>query len=855
MSLSSCTNETLRKYFVRFRDVIIRTMRRQLKLSVVRVAEGSEAPSKRLTLLKLVQNGILAVLMVASAIFTLKTFSFHRRFDGGPDSLRRALSRRSIERDAGQQVSASVVHGERFTAHDHSGDRALELDSSMQVDYDELEREDRERMAAIAAAAAEEAQQQHIDPNSFSADVRSDVAQAAWETLDEQQPLAGASRKSGKSPKPSASNTKRSTPTPLASSSTLPASYKGDFGMDEAGAKIAELKSRPFHANKARPEVVGAYKANDNDIRLQEDDEKSPLEGIAIDLPTGRVLPDDPQIVAAREASEAAAEVAVVVITGPRSATMNKDKRHQQYFRSNFDCDAKSKPYRILDCSKVDIQACAALCAAACDDDPACEGFHASGFLLDHVDAPSCGVPSRTTLLDGSQLAYEKGLFLKHPLPVVPVPQRVVITDKRTGEPVEWWKSHQMDVVGRDLGHHNKPPVPGPNPEARAQGSGIFDACGDNPDCKAFNYPDGWLKSGVDVRDLTVMKRTDIILYTKERPPPMDYVTSTVVSLMQEMGGEKCDADGAFGGKVHVYVVDASKREWHGVEGGEAAVKANPRIALRGPQAEDYWFRAFAWLRRRYGHRPCVTFLPANGYTRLKEVAFPAHGRGMPAFQSDNQGKKMQRGQVTQTLDFVSGIRHAAAHSPGAHVFVSEDDNHFCTGIFTHLASSVKAVARFDPQWGALKVGNGGSAILFQADLVPNLLTYLTTRRGSDNVDVSMWRYLHSGQHSDYLSRTTLSAHRGLQSSFKLGFIPVWQRVKCGGELDFYWGHYRDCDAGWVGKALQAAGDAADEDIARFMSQWRCSVWSPGSDGIMPHLASKSPSPQPLAARGGGAVK
>ena len=141
----------------------------------------------------------------------------------------------------------------------------------------------------------------------------------------------------------------------------------------------------------------------------------------------------------------------------------------------------------------------------------------------------------------------------------------------------------------------------------------------------------------------------------------------------------------------------------------------------------------------------------------------------------------------------------------------------------------------FDPHWGGLKVGNGGSGMLFHADLVPQLLTYLLTRRGSDNVDVSMWRFLHSGQYSDYLAKATWSAHRGLTSSLRMGG-QSWKRVECGNALDFYWGHYKECAADRIAEAAVGVGGGGgpvnvtgDPGVRDVLDAWRCSVWSVGT--------------------------
>jgi hypothetical protein len=63
-----------------------------------------------------------------------------------------------------------------------------------------------------------------------------------------------------------------------------------------------------------------------------------------------------------------------------------------------------------------------------------------------------------------------------------------------------------------------------------------------------------------------------------------------------------------------------------------------------------------------------------------------------------------------------------------------------------------------DPWFGAIKVGNGGSGMLFHPSLSWPLVTYLRTHRGSLNVDVSMWRFLMLQEKGDYISKETYSA-------------------------------------------------------------------------------------------------
>jgi hypothetical protein len=500
------------------------------------------------------------------------------------------------------------------------------------------------------------------------------------------------------------------------------------------------------------------------------------------------------------------------------------------------------------DCTQqgADLAGAAAECleglALQCDKEPRCAAFSPNGKFWEVVDGPSCGVPGVADGIDASPLA---GLYLKAPLSSVPMPRKLCYSDGRLqslgalsdcSPANSWYMVRSTDVVDHDIYQ-----VSAAGSAARASravaaaGSTLqaaFDACANTTACAGFNLPGGWLKSSVHPADTTFVRDGGTQLYSKIEIPPQDYVTMTVVSLLEEMGarGDVCgDAASPFGGRAHLYVFDTSSRTLH-------TKPSRPQELItpeRGPQREDYWFSAFAWLRRRYGRLPCISFLPATSYTRLTERTVPA--RGMPDFHPDNKGRNLMRGIVQQTLDFVSALRYAAAASLRAHVLVWEDDCFACSSSVRDLHEAVLTVSRFDPSWGSLKIGNGGSGMLFHADIVANLLTYLQTRRGSDNIDVSMWRYLNSGGYSDYISKGTLSAHRGLQSSLRLSAGSQWGRVKCRGLLDRHWGWYKDCDL----SRIVAAGDAqlrsegASSGVAAFVKDWDCSVYSPATDGMV----------------------
>ena len=490
------------------------------------------------------------------------------------------------------------------------------------------------------------------------------------------------------------------------------------------------------------------------------------------------------------------------------------------------------------------------------------------------------------------------------------------------------WEVPTADVWQNDLGQVGALP-PGAKTE-REKVAAMTAVCAATPRCQGFHYPSGWMKASVDATQLQFSKRLPGIFFSRHPVPPLDYVAATVTSLMRAIGGSTdtnsepdeltCgappdtdtdndnsdeDRDGVLGpnvasaaasapwrragsaatvngtggvrllataaaaGRTHLYVVDTSAAGAHAFPSGGS--DAQPSNAGTDQAGSHYWFTAFAYLRRKYGHLPCVTFLSAGAYTRLTEAREPARGRGLPSWHPDNRGKPMKRGLVSQTLDFVSALRHAAGFSPASHLLVWEDDCHACTGVLSLLGHTMQALDTFDPRWGALKVGNGGSGLLVHRDLVAGLLAYLTTRRGSENVDVSLWRYVFNGGYSDYISKLSWAAHRGLQSSFKLEAAQTWNRVHCTNKLDRHWGWYAPCQlaaaaaasvngtgggTGFGANATVAAAavDAflgqvapphplaphADDDLpqiyryAALARDWDCSVYSPATDGVMP---------------------
>ena len=637
-----------------------------------------------------------------------------------------------------------------------------------------------------------------------------------------------------------------------------------------------------FHTSSR--EVPKAYKEKDEDVVLLLPGETDPYFGVTFRPPTSHVLPSEPELVRARRAHEQAAEVAVVVISSPRTTEIFRDTVQQHYFRLKADCHTahvRGEDYRAPPCpSPADVAGCVAFLADVCDAaGDACMGFNLAGDLFHAVDYRSCSIdwdqPAKA--LGTKEAAI--GMFVKSPPGPVVVPRPITLPSSDPALNSTWWFAYGMDVSGYGLGLVNCSDISG---DVDASVLRLAAECDARPSCAGFVYPaeaprefgkgyvGGELKATVHIAQITapvyIADGYNAGLYSKTRLPPLDYLTATVVSFMEELG-EACDGSGEgagvdrggfHGGNTHLYVFDTSRPEMQAFPGGDAAA-ANPRFTSRNPDSDAYWFASFAWLRRTYGSRPCVSFMSSTSYTRMAERELPAHGRGQPQWQADNRGRGLGRGNVRQTLDFVSGIRHAGAMSPAAHVLIWEDDCYACPGTLSYVERTASAISLFDPHWGALKVGNGGSGMLFHSDIVSSLITYMVTRRGSDNVDVAMWRFLHSGGYSDYLCKLTWSAHRGLTSSFRVGG-QSWKRVECGNLLDFYWGWYRECEPRLVSAAMQvqlasdgiasssssqvedevrkavlASGNVSTHPgLAAVMSEWRCSVWSGGAVPIMP---------------------
>jgi plasmid stability protein len=252
---------------------------------------------------------------------------------------------------------------------------------------------------------------------------------------------------------------------------------------------------------------------------------------------------------------------------------------------------------------------------------------------------------------------------------------------------------------------------------------------------------------------------------------------------------------------------------------------------------DAYFFKAFTWLRRRFGSSPCFSFVPATSYVRISEVVPPAHFRGDPQFIADNALKGItRRAEVQQQLDYTAALRFAAARAPGAHVGLLEDDSFVCPETLPALARTVRALDLADPLWGGIKLGNGGSGIVVHRELVAALILYLQTRRGSENVDVAMWRFLRDNAWPEYLGFRTRVAHRGTVSTFGMerndgqAWSHLWRRAHCGGGLDNHWGAYSTCAASAASAAARARGARAS--LASAAGGWierefRCSHESP----------------------------
>ena len=269
------------------------------------------------------------------------------------------------------------------------------------------------------------------------------------------------------------------------------------------------------------------------------------------------------------------------------------------------------------------------------------------------------------------------------------------------------------------------------------------------------------------------------------------YVTSTVLSAAAE-------TNACLDSSLHVYVGDVSH-----LNNGQDTIPVNRAVHFLGMLFDEEWAMAHATL----AWRPlgCLTFLPAWGLPRLHESHPPPFGWGAPylspgQLEARAKDKKLaaktpKRGLVQQDLDIASIAMVAAASSPKAGLLMWEDDCVVCPGTLRHLSTAEAALEASGRMAGALKVGNGGSGIQYSPRLTWPLIAYLVSHRGALNVDVLMWRALMVAEEEDYLSVYTFSAHRGRRSSLKqtYGNVASWGRVKCGNELDFYWGEYAEC--------------------------------------------------------------
>ena len=615
----------------------------------------------------------------------------------------------------------------------------------------------------------------------------------------------------------------------------------------DAALRSRAARSAAFPSGRTRPasDTKGSVAAGDDVLMLGgENFDSVATTGLAYRRPTAgsyAALVGGSAVAESRRASETSADLAIVVVSAPRWLPLQRDPAQPHYFRHGTLCSGAAV-LAVHPCAVgVAPSQCVATLAAACDSDPLCVGFvPADGRLIASADATfACPVP-RSSHRVGRVPNEGVGTYLKSPLAFAASPRQVRISrsgyvnEPSVGSREVWYFAPHTTVAGG---------TNSPNFVGKASAATLASAaatCVSTPHCASFTWPEGVMFNTTHPGLLTTTisgprgasnnamhaKHLDEGLYSVFPLAPLDYVVQTVVSLADELG-EDCSAGGAFNGRAHLYVADASPPAMHVLPGtqDDGAASGSFDVTRRGPATDDYWLPAFAWLRRTYGARPCITFLPATAYTRITETSPPPHGRGEPGWHVDHRGKSMRRANVVQTLDFVSAIRHAVAASPAAHLLVWEDDCFACAGTLATLSRAVDTVAAFDPPWGGFKVGNGGSGMLFHADIAATLVTYLISRRGSDGVDVSMWRFLHSGGYPDYLARVTLSAHRGLHSSFA-GGGPAWKRVECGNALDWYWGEYTDCVIPGVPEGQRSTGVVS---LASFASEWRCSVWSAAS--------------------------
>jgi hypothetical protein len=307
---------------------------------------------------------------------------------------------------------------------------------------------------------------------------------------------------------------------------------------------------------------------------------------------------------------------------------------------------------------------------------------------------------------------------------------------------------------------------------------------------------------------------TDGARFDDARSMAIQGLVADGVELLRGDAGRASEAAHAL--RTHVYIVDTTPPDLL----DSSFWSADAGIASDVPSFE--WEHAFTWLRRTYGTSPCVTFLTGTSYARLRERAPPAFGRGERTWHPDHLERgdeaRATRAPVAQALDFVAALRAAGAASPDAHVLLWEDDAVACGGALGAFTAGAAIASQGDPMWAAFRGGAGSTAVLLAADVVAQAAVYAQTRRGSDGVDVSLWRFAHGRGAADYAARRVLAAHRGAATSLAVGSPALWAPSRCGAPLDLFWGSYGECAVGaeesfegvWTCSRFSAFAAAAD---------------------------------------------
>lgn len=211
---------------------------------------------------------------------------------------------------------------------------------------------------------------------------------------------------------------------------------------------------------------------------------------------------------------------------------------------------------------------------------------------------------------------------------------------------------------------------------------------------------------------------------------------------------------------------------------------------------------------------------------------------------------------VRQTLDYASALRVVGGLAPNAHMLLWEDDTVVCPGALEKVAWGLNMAAAAaaagsttttsDGNWGGMRLGDGGSVTLIPSDLVTQAIIYLLTRRGTDPVDVSLWRFVTGRGAGEFiLASGGVGAHRGEVSAMDgggggggyagvgvasdpgagagAGVVEVgrkWGRVACGTPVSWYWGEFAPCSS----SSSSGGGGGGSKGTPSGSMAWMCSL-------------------------------